>query len=239
MPTINTWNQAATVRNQQIEDGTDITFLMVFIPIYLRIFNEISPKDCIEIGAGTGHLAKALSEHCASIVAIEPSPGMFEIAKKNLSQIKNVNIFNQGSNEFNKNKKFDLAYSHMCCHTVEKIDDFFRSIASTLKNNGLFVTTLPHPCFYNNYKNYLPENFDYMSTIETAVELFISQDKNTKIPNIPYFHRPISEYINTLSRNNLLIEEFIEIIPDRTIREKYFPPWDRPRYCTIITRKIS
>ena len=55
---------------------------------------EISDKDIIlEIGPGTGNITKELAKKAKQVIAIEKDPKMCEILKKELSDFKNIEIF--------------------------------------------------------------------------------------------------------------------------------------------------
>ena len=81
------WCELSTIRKVQIESNKDITFSKVFVPKYLEKLSNYSGKKIIEIGCGTGHLAKELisSIEFENYIALEPSLGMYEKAKDMLN----------------------------------------------------------------------------------------------------------------------------------------------------------
>lgn len=138
------WCSTANLRRTQIESGIDITFNDVFKPIFVEQICNLAPKHLIEIGAGTGHLAKSLAGHGFNITAIEPSKGMFTIAQEVLAN-ENVTLKNCSSFELPKDILFDLAYSHLVAHVVEDLFSFFSSISSHLSKNSFLLFSIPHP----------------------------------------------------------------------------------------------
>jgi ubiquinone/menaquinone biosynthesis C-methylase UbiE len=70
------WPHAGEVRRRQIESGKDVTFTRIFLPYYRELVAKINPRRALEIGCGTGHLAKSLAEKVPELVAIDPSLGM-------------------------------------------------------------------------------------------------------------------------------------------------------------------
>src|SRR3990172_3705323 len=79
------WNDMAEIRRKQIEAGLDLTFSAVFLPYYLQIVYSFRPRRVAEIGCGTGHLSLALIPHVKSLIALEPSRGMYDVAKNVLA----------------------------------------------------------------------------------------------------------------------------------------------------------
>lgn len=96
------WSNAAELRRYQIEAGLDLTFVNVFEPMLIDKILSFKPKCVIEVGAGTGHLSKALStaDSKISVTAIEPSEGMYEVACDVLSEGK-VELINCCTSGFN------------------------------------------------------------------------------------------------------------------------------------------
>lgn len=122
---------------------------------------------------------------------------MYEIAKTVLHS-ENVHLEHTDSFNHKTEDKYDCAYSHMCAHTIKNLEDFFLSISRNLKNKGDFIFSIPHPCFYHEYKDYFLDEYSYMTTRSKNINLIISLDKARIMPNIPYIHRPLSSYIDLL-----------------------------------------
>lgn len=227
------WENAAETRNIQIESGRDITFHKFFLPLYHSIIPTLNTENTLEIGAGTGHLAKEMQKFCKNITAIEPSPSMYKVAQSNLIGSK-VKLINKSSYEFISDEKFDLIFSHMCLHTAPNLASFYSSTKNHIKKDGKFVFCIPHPCFYHEYKDYFGESFSYSKEMKKTVDLSISSDIETKMKGIPYFHRPLSDYIKHAGNNGFKIIDMLEPMPSREIEKHYSRPWMFPRYCFFI-----
>ena len=199
--------------------------------------SNANPKNVLEVGAGTGHLSKDIFELGLRVTAIEPSTGMFKVAQETLMET-NVAVLNISSTELNDDDLFDFSFSHLVAHVVEDLHGFFQSIHDHLLHDGQFVFSIPHPCFYNDYKEFFDDEYSYMSLLSKEVSFAITKEPSNIIGGVPYHHRPISFYFNTLIGNGFRIEAFDEIFPSREIQEKYGAMWSTPRYCTFTCRKI-
>lgn len=229
----NRWDTAAEVRKKQIESCIDLTFCKVFLPFYIDYVQSNTGKYILEIGAGTGHLSKELSLLGRDITAIEPSQGMYSIAKEVVLET-NVRLLNCSLQEFKADINYDLTISHMVVHTVNELNSFLFSIKKILKKDGRFIFSMPHPCFYNEYKQFFnKDEYQYMSEIKKEINFTITKDIENEIKGVPYIHRPLSFYINTLISNGFIIDFFYEIYPSKEVQMMYGSEWESPRYCVF------
>ncbi|AKH38237.1 MULTISPECIES: class I SAM-dependent methyltransferase [Nitrosomonas] len=231
------WCTSAGLRQTQIESGADITFNEVFKPLFIQRICALKPKRVIEVGAGTGHLSKAISGHGFSLTTIEPSEGMFRIAQEVLSG-ENVILKNCSSFTLPLSETFDVAFSHMVAHVVEDMPGFFNSIAIHLSQEAHFIFSIPHPCFYNSYKKFFGEEYNYMKRMMKVVSFSITRDPDNLISGVPYHHRPLSDYINALVDAGFALDGFDEIYPPEKTQRKYGELWESPRYCVFVCRKL-
>lgn len=231
------WCNSAHLRREQIESGVDITFNEVFKPLLISRIQALEPINVLEIGAGTGHISKELFKLGFTVTAIEPSLGMYEVAKDVLCST-DVSLVNCTSFELAKNKIYDLSLSHLVAHVVDDLSGFFESVGRHLTKNGHFIFSIPHPCFYNEYKGFFGEDYNYMVAMKKNVSFTITKDPKNTISGVPYHHRPLSEYFNSLVKSGFAIDSFDEIYPDDDIQEKYGAGWKTPRYCVFTCKKL-
>jgi SAM-dependent methyltransferase len=232
------WGNWAELRKDQIEKGLDITFSKIFVPYFTQKIQEISPRKVLEIGSGTGHLAKELKKYTSNYIAIEPSLNMFNISKEVLKGSDNINILNIGFEDLSKEIKYKLILSHLCAHAIPDVNSFLETLRNLLDIDGRAIFTLPHPCFYNDYKKFFSSaNYDYNSVLNKDVSFSITNDPTRLITNVPYYHRPISFYINAIAGADLVIVSFDEIYPSDEVEALYKKPWGDPRYCSFILKR--
>lgn len=231
------WCNNAIIRKDQIESGKDLTFNEVFLPIYIKIAKKIDPSHTLEVGAGTGHLAKELFNLGLQTTAIEPSTGMFNVANEVLQNTE-VNLLNCNIKSLKNNNRYCLIISHLVAHVVPELHEFLRDIRPHLSDRGHFVFSIPHPCFYNEYKKIFDENYLYMSEAMKEISFQITMDSLRSISNVPYYHRPISEYINAVIKAGFKINSLNEVYPPQRIQKKYGELWKTPRYCFIDCSRI-
>jgi SAM-dependent methyltransferase len=231
------WDDFASIRRVQIESGKDLTFSKIFLPFYMDLVNEVSPESLIEVGCGTGHLSASLSSHMKTAVAIEPSDGMYDIAKQVLGG-SIVQLFRLRAEEYSNSYPFDFVISHMVLQLVDNLELFLESVAKFMGKQSLFVFAIPHPCFYNEYKKFFdPSEYYYMKEQTKLVSFSVTKDSHTKISGVPYCHRPLSRYFSVLKKSGFNVVDFEEVFPKPEIQSLYGLGWDFPRYCVFHAQR--
>jgi SAM-dependent methyltransferase len=235
MPT--RWNNAASLRRDQIESGLDLTFTNVFVPWYRDFLKSHKPRSLLEIGAGGGHLSRSIADIVHDIVAIEPSEGMYRVASETLAAT-SVVLRRLRIDELEFDRYYDVVLSHMCVQAVADLDGFLRSMTQHVAPSGLLVFSLPHPCFYNDYKKLIPaDEYGYMREVHREISFTITRDPSREIANVPYCHRPISSYVRGVAAQGFAVEELAEIFPPQEVQEQYGRLWESPRYMVLISRR--
>jgi SAM-dependent methyltransferase len=234
------WDKAAELRREQIESGQDITFSNVFVPYYMELVRTYKPNVLIEAGCGTGHLARSIWVYAAKTYALEPSEGMFAVASDVLRAAANVVLQHTRIQDAVGIEPADLIISHLVVNTIPDLDDFVSAVRRRLRSRGEFVFSIPHPCFWNEYKKFIPEHeYSYMTVTERVVDLTISLDPLRPISAIPFIHRPLSRYISCLRSMGFYISRLDEIFPAPEIQCLYGKPWESPRYMVISGRVVA
>jgi 2-polyprenyl-3-methyl-5-hydroxy-6-metoxy-1,4-benzoquinol methylase len=231
------WSNCAELRRAQIESGVDITYNHVFEPIFRKKVSALDCNSILEVGAGTGHLSKALANAGHKLTAIEPSEGMYVVAKDVLRGT-SVNLINCAVGDLPVEEEYEVAISHLVAHVVDEIDEFFQSVAGHIDKAGHFIFSIPHPCFFNGYKNLFGNKYTYIKTQTKDISFSITKDKTNLITGVPYHHRPLSCYINALVRSGFAIDELEETWPTTAVQSMYGQEWENPRYCVFTCKKL-
>ena len=111
------WDHFAELRQHQIETGLDLTFSKVFVPLYEELLSEYKPVRVLEIGAGTGHLAKTLHTHTSLYTALEPSRGMYSVSMNVLAE-EPIDLKQQAVETLNAGTGYDMALAHLVLQTI-------------------------------------------------------------------------------------------------------------------------
>ncbi len=99
-------------------------------------------KYVLEVGVGTGRLARKVCGYCEKFVGIDISPKTIERAKYNLSEYKNTQLICADILNFESESRFDVIYSTL---TFMHINDkllAMNKVKKLLKSEGRFVLSI-------------------------------------------------------------------------------------------------
>ena len=85
---IDIWSDVAPLRHQQYLQREDITFFELFLPIILQQLQDqanYSSFKVLDVGCGTGFLARVLSNTVYEVVGIDPSQDSINLAETSIS----------------------------------------------------------------------------------------------------------------------------------------------------------
>lgn len=102
----------------------------------LRLSEE---KTVLEIGVGTGRLAKRVCGLCKSFCGIDISPKTIEKAKQNLKEFENIKLICGDFLTWHSDEFFDDVYSSLTFFHFEDKKAVINKVYRLLKNGGRFV----------------------------------------------------------------------------------------------------
>lgn len=141
----------------------------IYDQLYLKTFNydqdaelvdlflkKFQIKEMLELGCGSGHLAKLLFEKGYKITGIDLYEEMLQIARKRLP---NVEFIEQDMRRLRLDKKFDaiiaLGRTFTYMTTNEDVEQSIHSIATCLNPGGIFLfDNFSAPHFIKNFKEH-------------------------------------------------------------------------------------
>lgn len=147
------WNSAETIfhYNSLIDEDND----PVHDPEPLRAYMDkwdgptfmdqlqLSPEKAIlEIGVGTGRLARKTAPLCGNFTGIDISPKTIKRAEENLAAYSNVNLICDDFMEHSFDRLFDVVYSSLTFMHIENKQAAISKIAGLLKIGGRFVLSI-------------------------------------------------------------------------------------------------
>ena len=114
-------------------------------PLILSLIGDISDKDILDIGCGTGELSAKLAQTADSVTGIDISKKMLNAAKEknNRSNIEYKELSMENINRLNR--KFDTAVSSLAFHYVENFEKLILDISKLLKKRGSLIFSQEHP----------------------------------------------------------------------------------------------
>lgn len=176
----------------------------------LQLFGNIAGAKVLDIGCGSGHSLKYLSDKGAKeLWGLDLSTRQIENAKGMLTGSGLApNLFNAPM-EVNPGLPlgyFDAVYSIYALGWTQDLDTTIELVASYLKPNGIFIFSWDHPLMARVKEAEGQLTFD-SSYHEEDIFNFTKADQPMTVIN-----RKMSTYINTLSKHGIFVEQLIEAV---------------------------
>ena len=237
----NEWDRIADVRQEQISSGKDLSFRHVLLPSILNLIRECDLRRALDVGCGTGDLAKDLSELCDSVTGTDGSAFSIKVARENCAKLPNVSFFVGDVEELateHPRSQYTVVVANMTLMACLNLKSLVEATASLLVSGGYMISTITHPWFWPHYKGYAnAEWFDYNQELVLEAPFSISAEQTEFVTT--HVHRPMLSYINTLSYAGFLIDRILEPYPNDDIHALYPKPWRFPRFLAMRAKLIT
>ena len=238
----NPWNTNAEARHEQLISGKDITFDQLLLPEMLELVSRIPAirlSSILEVGCGSGVLARHLGKISGLVVGIDSAPACIKLAiEHNLEQENIEFLVLDALNAHELQKSFKVVVAHMVFHVVEDLDRCLASVASVQPENGALIFTVPHPCFWPIIRNgFDSQGYTYINSGYYEFPFTIATDKNPLDSKVPYVHRSLSEYTTILAEAGYSLKRLYEPFPNDQLSTRYSRKWQYPGFLIFHCEK--
>lgn len=226
------WNKLATWWDSEYQEG-DVYHQAFLFPTLTKWVQADKSKTILDIGCGNGALARIFAKLGAKVVATDFSDVFIQKAKErsdNLSidfrlvdatdesQLQSLKVFDG----------YDYIVSNMVLHDMPTLLPLASSLKHLLKPNGIFIFSVPHPCFNSGMVAFedLQENSREKKVLLSNNYIRSQSFEIFSKPGQPVkqmcFHRPLSELFNTFFKNGFVLDGFVEPTVDpKTLPENF------------------
>jgi ubiquinone/menaquinone biosynthesis C-methylase UbiE len=174
-------------------------------------------RSLLDFGCGDGDFARM----CASIqgldiIIYDPAPNMCEIARKNTARIANIHVMDKIPEQ-----SFDVATLltvWMCLPTDEDCIRVLHSVHDCLKQNGLLIVSVTHPCFRNCKFSTYRTNFDIKTYLNEGIKFKVTIDDGAHSIDVEDTHWNLESMSRQLHQSGFVIEAIKEM-PDLMINQ--------------------
>jgi SAM-dependent methyltransferase len=121
-------------------DSGELLVDSLFYTIKRKLASDFNPELILEYGCGPGRLAIPFARRVGSVTAVDRSPAMIEVAKREAAKQTVVNIaFKSASDFFTEPRKFDLVN---CSHVFQRLRPaaglaLFRTLLDCIGSGGV------------------------------------------------------------------------------------------------------
>ncbi|MFD0726762.1 class I SAM-dependent methyltransferase [Lysobacter brunescens] len=220
------WDEIAALREEQISSGKDHSANFVLAPAIIEELPKV--YYLVDIGCGTGWLTSRASLYSKKTVGIDPSSESVSLAKVRHSR-SSITYLADSVEHYSRRRLrpiFDAAISNMAASSSPDLDAFFVASRKILREKGLFIVTIPHPCFWPLYWGYASHpKFRYDKCIAVESEFKIRRQSTQMLTT--HFHHPLHRYLSSLISAGFAVEK---------LRELTGRGFNFPRFMLIVCR---
>lgn len=202
---IQAWNLIAEKYAQAVESTGD-RCMPEIRERFWELLGDVNGKRILDLGCGQGWLTYELSNRGSDPIGIDGSAELIRRAESLYPKLSFMTYdLAEGLPELETD--FDIVVSHMAVMDIPEITALFESVGRALKPGGVFLFTLPHPCFFMQKShqdeggNWFKKHTGYLISETRRIETFGGHN---------HYHRPLSTYVRTLAEAGLLICELYE-----------------------------
>jgi 2-polyprenyl-3-methyl-5-hydroxy-6-metoxy-1,4-benzoquinol methylase len=205
------WDEVATDYHKTVGETGDSYHRTYVNPVIFEILGNIKDLSILDLACGQGYLSRMLARMGASVVGIDLSEKMLEIAHASESSeplgVRYICCSSADMPEVS-DASMDCIVSTFGFHDIKDTDATIRECGRVLRDGGKLVFAIPHPFTYakrtQDEEGYFLQMRHYMSIKEIPHPKY----KDTKVVA---YHRPLSYYFERLLSVGFQMVAFREI----------------------------
>lgn len=208
------WEDHASWWIEGFTEGADPEYVEQILPLAAAELE--GANRVLDVGCGDGQVARLASSLGAHlVVGIDPTWNQVVVAAERGG---GVGIARATSHQMPfGDESFDAVVACLVFEHIEDVDDAIAEVARVLQPGGRFCFFLNHPLLQTPGSGWIDDQIldppeQYWRIGPYLVE-DLSIEEVEKDVFIPFIHRPLSRYVNTLIDNGLLLERMLEPSP--------------------------
>ena len=178
-------------------------------PAMLSFLGDVVGKRVLDIGCGAGQLSLALSQQNASVIGIDVSSRMVELAKKRLGNQIEFRVHDLSQPLPFEDSSFDIVVASLVMHYLEDWIPALREIRRVLTPQGCMAFSTHHPTM--DWKLHSPANY---FTKKQSTEVWVKGGKPFEVTT---WRRPLAEISREISEAGLVISRIDEPMPQPSL----------------------
>jgi SAM-dependent methyltransferase len=231
------WEKNAQWWQDEFTDGADPEYVEQIVPLAAECLSGAT--RVLDVGTGEGQLARMTSKLGASVVGLDPTLAQLTVARR------------RGEEPYVRGAASALPFADasfdavIVCLVFEHIADHepaIAEIARVLESGGRFVFFLNHPLLQAPNSGWVIDHIleeEYWRIGPYLIE-DVTMEELAPGVTLPFVHRPLSQYVNAMARNGLLIERMEEPAPPEGFlarADEYRAAASIPRLLLLDARK--
>jgi len=217
------WERAAGEFAAFFAEGPEFWHAHVINPCLLDLLGDVRGKAVLDLACGEGHLARELVARAGDDVEIhgvDASQTMIRIAREKSAGVAGrlaFHIADAAALTTFPPACFDVAVCNMALMDIKDYRGAIAEVARTLKQGGIFVFSLLHPCIFTPGSGWLTDDDGTITgwrvdgyTARCVTKGRVKRGMTFQTYN---FHRPLEDYAGALADHGFAITAMREPAP--------------------------
>ena len=193
-------------------DGADPEYEEQILPLAARELE--GARRVLDVGCGDGQVTRLANRMGADVWAVDPTWNCLRVAHE-----RGGGVFARagaGALPF-ADASFDAVVACLVFEHIRDVDDAIAEVARVLQPGGRFCFFLNHPLLQTPNSGWIDDQFLDPPEQYWRIGPYLVEDETIeeveKDVFIPFIHRPLSRYVNTLAANGLFVQRMEEPSP--------------------------
>ena len=220
--------------------GADPEYVEQILPLAAR--ELAGAQRVLDVGCGDGQVSRLAARLGAQVVGIDPTWNCVSVANQRGGAV----FARAGAAQLPfADGTFDAVVACLVFEHIRDVDSAIAEVARVLQPGGRFCFFLNHPLLQTPNSGWIDDQFLDPPEQYWRIGPYLIEDETIeeveKDVFIPFIHRPLSRYVNTLAANGLLLERMEEPAPPAGFlakAEEYLAASTIPRLLYLRTRKM-
>jgi SAM-dependent methyltransferase len=218
------WNDAAEHWREFVREGKDYYRDELNNPATFKVIGDVRGKRVLDLACGEGYNTRILATKGAKVIGVDFSERMIELARQEEARIKqgiSYYVLDTSNLKELSSNYFDLVACFMSLQDMKNYKKAISEVSRVLRNQGRFVFSIPHPCFETMALSGKRINAGerYFGAVKYPVQW--NMERLESPFKTSSFHRTLTDYFETLFRNNLFVSRLVEPRPTKKGLQRY------------------
>ena len=189
-------------------------------PGLLELAGDVGGLRVLDAGCAAGALSAVLAAHGATVVGVDASATMIELAQKRRIEGASFVVADIAERmTFLADESFDLVTASLVLHYVSNWEVPLSEFSRVLRPSGRLVMTTHHPS-----ATYATSPTGDYRAIELITEEWI---KDRRPYEVRWFRRPLAAIVDPIVDAGFVIERVVEPLPRPQMRDSHPDIWEK------------